>query len=69
MLSTLSIAKRIYGPPSDLTPIWYTYIYIYMYTYIYLIISSPLLVRSQFVVDEIILKPELKLLLQDVKYF
>ena len=83
------------GPPSDLTPIWYTYIYICMYIYIYMyvyiyiciyiciyiytyvymyiyIISCPVpcwLYRSQFVVDEIILKPELKLLLKDVKYF
>ena len=47
----------------------YIYICIYIYVYIYNIISSPLLVRSQFVVDEIILKPELKLLLKDVKYF
>ena len=73
------------GPLSDLTPIWYIYIHIYVYicmyvcmyiyiyiciyVYIYNIISSPLLARSQFVVDEIILKPELKLLLKDVKYF
>ena len=69
------------GPLSDLTPIWYIYtyicihiyvcmyIYICIYVYIYNIISSPLLARSQFVVDEIILKPELKLLLKDVKYF
>ena len=99
MLSTLSIAKRIYGPPQWLDAymvyiymyvyiyiyvctyiyvciyiciyIYYVYIYIYVYMYIY-IISCPVpcwLYRSQFVVDEIILKPELKLLLQDVKYF
>ena len=84
MLSTLSIAKRIYGPPQWLDAYMvyiytyicihiyvcmYVYIYMYIRVYIYNIISSPLLARSQFVVDEIILKPELKLLLKDVKYF